>query len=409
MRISTATIYEKGLNGIQEQQAALINTQQQISSGRRMLSPSDDPIAAAQAINITQTLSLNNQFSINRDNTASTLGLVDNVLEGITSNVQDIRRLAVNAGNPTLSDTDRNSLATELRGRLNALVGMANSTDGTGQFLFSGFQGSTKPFTQTGLNVQYLGDQGQRLSQVSATRQMPVSDSGSNVFERIKDGNGVFTTAANPTNNGTAISDIGSVINPALLTGNEYEIQFTVTPTPTPPFSVTTYDIFNVTTAAIVPPAANPYTEGANISFDGMQFTIVGEPENGDIFTVKPSTNESIFETVGNLITALETIGGGQPGGTRMTNIVNTTLTNLDNSIERILQTRATVGSNLQEIDVLDSVGGDLAIQFEKRLSQLQDVDMAKALTDLNRQQVFLEASQRSFVTVSGLSLFNFL
>ncbi|MDH5480992.1 MAG: flagellar hook-associated protein 3, partial [Nitrosomonas sp.] len=86
MRISTATIYEKGLNGIQEQQAALINTQQQISSGRRMLSPSDDPIAAAQAINITQTLSLNNQFSINRDNTASTLGLVDNVLEGITSN-----------------------------------------------------------------------------------------------------------------------------------------------------------------------------------------------------------------------------------------------------------------------------------------------------------------------------------
>ena len=163
------------------------------------------------------------QYSVNRTNALSTLGLVESVFEGVTSNLQDVRRLAVNAGNPTLSNADRQSLATELRGRFDALVGFANATDGTGKFLFSGFQGSTKPFSQTDLTVQYNGDQGQRLNQVSATRQLAVSDSGSNIFERIKNGNGVFTTAANATNNGAGIIDTGTVTNPASLTGNNYE------------------------------------------------------------------------------------------------------------------------------------------------------------------------------------------
>jgi flagellar hook-associated protein 3 FlgL len=402
MRLSTGTIYDTGTNAILQQQAELIKTQQQVATGRRILTPSDDPIAAAQAINLTQTISLNTQFSINRTSAASTLGLVEGVFEGVTSNLQDVRRLAVNAGNPTLTDTDRKSLTSELRGRLDTLVGLANATDGTGQFLFSGFQGSTEPFTQSGLNVQYNGDQGQRLSQVSATRQLAVSDSGSNIFERIKDGNGVFTTAASPTNNGTGVIDTGTVNNPASLTGDNYEIRFTVL------LNVITYDVVDTTTAVTLS-AANPYVDGANISFDGMQFSIEGEPADGDIFTVTPSTNQSIFKTVGDLITALEAPGSGQPNGTRLTNNLNTALTNLDHSLEQILTSRSSVGAKLQEIDVLESVGTDLEIQFEQTLSQLQDVDFAKALSDLNRQQVFLEAAQRSFVSITGLSLFDFI
>ncbi len=403
MRLSTGTIYDTGTTAILQQQAELIKTQQQVSTGRRVLTPSDDPIAAAQAINLTQTISLNTQFSVNRASANSTLGLVEGVLDGVTSNLQDIRTLAVNGGNPTLTDTDRRSLATELRGRLDALVGLANSTDGTGQFLFSGFQGATQAFTQTGLNVQYNGDQGQRLSQVNATRQLAVSDSGSNIFERIKDGNGVFTTAANPTNNGTGIIDAGVVNNPAALTGDNYEIQFSVSP-----LNVITYDVVDTTTAAVVS-AANAYVDSANISFDGMQFNIEGKPANGDIFTVTPSTNQSIFKTVGDLITALEAPGSAQPNSTRLTNNINTALTNLDHSIEHILTSRSSVGAGLQEIEVLENVGSDLAIQFEQKLSQLQDVDMAQAISDLNRQQIFLEAAQRSFVSITGLSLFDFI
>lgn len=402
MRISTSTIYETGTNLMLQQQDALIKTQQQLSTGRRILTPSDDPISAAQALNISQSASLNEQYSVNRTSASSSLGLEENILKQVTSLLQDVHESTVHAGAASLTDADRKMLATELRGRLESLVGLANTTDEKGQFLFSGYQASTKPFVQTGLNVQYMGDQGQRLNQVGPARQLAVSDSGIDMFERVKNGNGVFATAADSVNVGTGVIDVGSVITPTSLTGNNYEISFAVSA------GVTTYDIVNTTTGLPVS-SGNPYVQNNTISFDGMQLNIKGVPANGDKFTVSPSSNQSVFETVSNLITALETPSSGQPGGTRLANILSTTLQNIDNSLDHVLEKRSSIGTRLQEIDTLESVGSDQSIQFEQSLSQLQDVDFAKAISDLQRQQLYLQAAQQSYIKISGLSLFNFI
>ena len=402
MRVSTSTIHDTSVNSLLKQQAELFKTQQHVSTGRRILTPADDPIAATQALDVTQAASINTQFETNRQNAASSLGLVENVLQSVTKLIQNVQEVTVNAGNPTLSDSNRDGIVAELRGRLEELVGLANSTDQSGQFLFSGFQGDTKPFSQTASGIQYNGDQGQRLTQVSIRRQLAVSDSGANVFERIQNGNGVFVTTANQTNNGTGIIDSGTVTNPASLTGNDYQINFTVAA------GVTTYDVVNTTTGATVS-AGNNYDSNNAISFDGLQFAIKGEPENGDQFTVTPSTNESLFKTINNLITAIDTPVAGQPDGTRLTNSLNTALNNLDHGLDNILTIRASIGARLQEIDSLNSFGSDLDLQFQSTLSRLQDVDLAESISDLTQQQLFLEAAQRSFATVSRLSLFNFL
>ena len=63
--------------------------------------------------------------------------------------LQDARTLAVSAGNPTLSNADKASVAAELESRYQELLGIANRTDGNGQFLFSGYQGATQPFAET--------------------------------------------------------------------------------------------------------------------------------------------------------------------------------------------------------------------------------------------------------------------
>ncbi len=402
MRISTSTIYETGTNLMLQQQEALIKTQQQFSTGRRILSPSDDPIAAAQVLSITQSASLNTQFSVNRGSADSSLKLEENVLRKVTGLLQDIHSSAVYAGNATLTDPDRKILATELRGRLESLVSLANTTDEKGQFLFSGFQASTKPFVQTGINVQYAGDQGQRLNQVGPARQIAISDSGTDIFERIKDGNGVFTTAADSLNLGTGIIDVGSVITPASLTGDNYDITFTVAA------GVTTYDIVDTTTGLPVS-SANPYVSNSVISFDGIQLSIKGDPTTGDKFTVSPSSNQSIFKTVSDLITALETPASGQPGGARLTNSLNTALQKINNSLEHVLSKESSIGARLVEIETLENVGSDQDIQFEHLLSQLQDVDMAKAASNLQQQKLYLEAAQQSYIKVSGLSLFNYI
>ena len=403
MRLSTNTIHEQGVNSILKQQEALLHVQQQVSTGRRVLTPADDPIAAALALDITQTSAINTQFSENRTTAASKLGFTEGVLDGVTNLIQNVQTATVSAGNATFTDADRLSIAGELRGRFNELVGFANSTDATGQFLFSGYQGDTKPFNQTATGVQYNGDQGEQLVQIGASRQIATNSSGTDVFERIKNGNGVFATTANPTNNGSGVIDTGIVASPANLTGDNYQISFTVAA------GVTTYDVTDTTTGATLS-TGNPYTSDESINFDGVQFSIKGEPADGDQFNVSPSSNQSLFKTIDNLINVLSTPVSGQPGGgTQLTNGLNTALQDLGNSLDHVLTTRASVGVSLQEIEVLQSVGEDTDIQLQQNLAELQDVDIAKAITDLNQQRVFLEAAQRSFATVSDLSLFDFI
>jgi flagellar hook-associated protein 3 FlgL len=403
MRLSTNTIHEQGVNSILKQQEALLHVQQQVSTGRRVLTPADDPIAAALALDITQTSAINTQFAENRTTAASQLGFVEGVLDGVTNLIQNVQTATVSAGNATFTDADRLSIARELRGRFNELVGFANSTDATGQFLFSGYQSDTKPFNQTASGVQYNGDQGERLVQIGASRQIATNSSGTDLFERIKNGNGVFATTASPTNNGSGVIDTGIVVSPENLTGDNYQISFTVAA------GTTTYDVTDTTTGAVLS-TGNPYTSDEAISFDGIQFSIKGEPANGDQFNVSPSSNQSLFKTIDDLINVLSTpVSGQSGGGTQLTNGLNTALQDLGNSLDHVLTARASVGVRLQEIDVLQSVGEDTEIQLQKNLSELQDVDIAKAISDLNQQRVFLEAAQRSFATVSNLSLFDFI
>jgi flagellar hook-associated protein 3 FlgL len=224
---------------------------------------------------------------------------------------------------------------------------------------------------------------------------MASSDSGADVFMRVKNGNGAFVTQPAVANTGTGIISVGNVVNTALLTGHDYSITFT---------SATTYDVTDTTTATPVS-SGNAYVSGQAISFDGMQFEIKGAPAIGDTFTVTPSVNENIFKTVSDLIGALNT----PVAGANLSNSLLHSVNQLDNALNNVLNTRVTLGLRLNEVDALDAAGEDLGLQFKKTLSELQDTDYNKAISDLSQQQMSLQAAQQSFVKVTGLSLFNYL
>lgn len=402
MRISTNTVYDQGIATLQQQQESLLKTQQQVSTGRRILTPSDDPVAAARALDVSQADSANSQYAVNRSSAKSSLELEESTLQSLTSLIQDVRTATLSAGTPILSDSDRAAIVTMLRGSLDQLTGLANSTDGTGQYLFSGYQGNVKPFALTATGAQYSGDQGQRLVQTSAARQIGISDSGSSIFERIKTGNGVFVLAADANNAGSGMIGSGSVTNPAALTGHNYQINYSVTG------SATTYDVVDTTTSTTLS-AGNAYTSGNGITVDGMQFDIKGSPANGDQFTIAPSSNQSLFKTLNDLIGTIANPINSVTDSTQLTNGLNTALLNLDHALDNVLCVRATVGTRLQEVDALDSLGSDLALQYQQTLSQLQDVDYNQAISDLTMQQTNLQAAQKSFLMVSGMSLFEYM
>jgi len=404
MRISTKTIYENATTQLNSLQSQMARTQTQLATNKRNLTAADDPIASARALEVTQSQSLNTQYSTNRSNAGSSLSLVESALTNGSDLVMDVQTLVVQAGNGTLSKSDRLQIATEIEGRMQDLLGIANTADGSGGYLFSGYKGSTTPFVQTDTGATYQGDQGQRKLQVGSSRSIAISDSGSAIFENNRTGNGSYQTRMVDGNTGGAVAGSGSVTDARQLTGHNYTLEFKVDN------GTTTY---SVTDTSASPHRAvmsdEPFVGGKQIAFEGTSFTITGAPANGDKFEVKPSEKESIFTTMTNLVNALRDSGEDNTALATLSNKLSTASEGLKSSLDNILTVRASVGSRMKELDYLEDQGSDLNIQYKGTLSKLQDLDIVKAISDYATQQTTLEAAQKSFKTMSSLSLFNYI
>jgi flagellar hook-associated protein 3 FlgL len=258
------------------------------------------------------------------------------------------------------------------------------------------------PFAQAGNTVNYAGDAGVRALQVSSDRQMAIGDSGQSLFMSVPQGNGRFVAAAAAINAGSGAISAGTVTNPASLTGQNYQVDFSVAG------GVTTYSVTNASTGAVLS-AGNPYTDGSAIDIDGMQIQIKGSPANGDQFTLAPSGRQSMFDVINGLITALSTPVVTTPDSAKLTNALTSAQGGLSNALDKVLETRASVGARLNELDALENTGSYMHLQYQTRLSGLQDLDYNEALSKLAMQQTTLQAAQKSFVQVTGLSLFQYM
>ena len=399
MRVSTALLYALGVDAIGRQNERLLRIQQHVASGRRMLAPSDDPIGSAQALTVAQAKARTTQYSTNVGAATDALAHTENVLGQVSNVLQAVRTHAVAAGGPALNDSDRRSIATDLRAQLAQLTALANAKDGDGAYMFAGFATATQPFAEAAGGVAYSGDSGQRSLEVSPGRHLPISASGDQVFMRIANGNGTFVAAAAGANTGSGVITPGSVVDPTALTGDSYRIQFT---------SATTYDVVDTTTASVVS-AGNAYTSGSAITVAGMQVSISGAAAGGDQFTLAPSVSQSIFRTIGDLITTLEANVVGATDRTRLANGLNRGLADLDQALEHVLTVRAEMGAGMRELDTLAAGNESQQLLHDQTLSRLQDLDYNAALSDFARQQLALEAAQKSFIQVSRLSLFDYL
>jgi flagellar hook-associated protein 3 FlgL len=408
MRIGTNTVFDLGVDSIQRQTARLLELQQQISVNRRILVPSDDPVGSARALEITQADAINTQYGTNSQNAGGRLALTESALGQAVGLLQSARESVIQSGDGSLSDADRRSLATSLRSMREELLSLSNTSDGEGNYLFSGYQTAVKPFTMAAAGVQYNGDDGERLLQISSGRQVAVSASGADAFMRIRQGNGNFVVAADAANAGNVTYSAGNVTNASALTGNDYRIEFTVVANPPPQAPTVTYDVVNTTTAAAVL-TAQPFTSGQAIGFDGMQVVLDGAPANGDAITVAPSANQDIFATLENLADALEQGALTDADRAKLTNALTDAVVNIDQGIDHLTSLQGVFGARMREADTAKDTGESLGIQYKSSLSQIQDLDYAKAVSDLIRAQTNLQAAQQTFVQTSRLSIFDYI
>jgi flagellar hook-associated protein 3 FlgL len=198
MRISTIQAFNNGVTGLQKNYANAIRTQEQISTGNRILTPADDPVASVRLLQLEQQQNVLGQYSSNLTAAKNSLTQEEVTLNSATTILQRVRELAVEAGNGALSQADRQAIAKELGERENELLSLMNSRNERGEYLFSGFQGKGQPFVrEADGSYSYQGDEGQRKLQVASSLNIAINDNGKTVFEDVRNAGRVSGTLLN--------------------------------------------------------------------------------------------------------------------------------------------------------------------------------------------------------------------
>ncbi|WP_323846736.1 flagellar hook-associated protein FlgL [Microbulbifer magnicolonia] len=396
MRISTVSIYEQSMGSMNRQERDFLKVGQQIASGRRVVNPSDDPQAASRAVQVSQALAVIGQYADARVGGRNALSQEESILNGVSDAIASAKTLMVQAASDTLSDADRTSLASELRGIYETVIGQANATDGNGSYLFGGYRDGSEPFVRAADgSVSYVGDNNSRAVRIDASRLMPVADNGIAVFQSVTAGAG-YVAEADAANGGSVTFKGPQVVDesdPGY--GGAFGITFSVAG------GVATYSVNGG--------PAQPYEEGRAIHFGGLSLTLEGSPADGDRIAMDraQNMNTDLFRTFEKALAVLEQPAGTDTEKAARKNTLSTAMREFDNSLDNVLTTRASVGARLNELDVVDSVAGNQTLNYKQTLSDLVDLDYVEAIAEYSLRQVGLKAAQKAFVDIKGMTLFD--
>jgi flagellar hook-associated protein 3 FlgL len=396
LRITQSLEQSQFLASIGTLESSISQTQSQMSSGKQFTTASQNPTAAGSVNNYEQALAQSEQYATNASSAQSNLNTESNALTQMQSQLQSLRDLALEANSGTQSNTDRSAIAAQAVQIQNSLLSLANTQNGNGEYIFSGFSSQTQPFTLTAAGATYNGDQGQRQIQIAAGQTVADGDSGDAVFNQIKTGNGTFTVTANSANTGSGIIGATTVSDPTAYDGGTYSINFS---------APGTYQVLEGATVV----STGSYTDGGTIAFNGVQVTLSGTPAAGDSFSLAPSGDQSLFTTVQNLVTALQTGVSTPASATSLNNSVNASISNIDQALTQSENIQADVGGRLNAITTQQSVAQSQQTQLQTSISNLQNLDFASAITTLDQQNTTLSAALQAFTLTQGLSLFKYL
>ncbi|EDZ98137.1 flagellar hook-associated protein 3 [Burkholderia sp. H160] len=406
MRISTAQYFSMNVSTMSDQQAQLSQIYQEISSGQSLTTPADNPLGAAQAVQLSSTAAALSQYSTNQTTALSSLRAEDSTLTSVITTLQSANTLGLSVGSGTLNDTNRSAIAAQLTTLRDQLLTYANATDGSGNAMFAGFQNSTKAFTTNAAGtVVYSGDTGTRTVQVTDSNSVAIGDNGMSVFMSVGATNAEPIASGSSSNTGTGVIGPVTVTNPTnTANADSYQIQFSGSG------SSLTYTVTDTTTG--VAGTAQTYTSGSNITVGGQTVDITGTPAANDTFTVQPANKAgtNVFANLNAMITALQQpVTGNDAAAATLQNAMNTGLSQLANTLNNITAVQASVGGREQEVEALQTVTQTNSTQTASNLADLTSTDMTKTISKYTLTQEALQASQQAFVKIQGMSLFDYI
>ncbi|MGF6965539.1 flagellar hook-associated protein 3 FlgL [Paraburkholderia sp. WC7.3g] len=406
MRISTQQYFSMNVSTMSDQQAQLSQIYQEISSGQSLTTAADNPLGAAQAVQLSSTAAALSQYTTNQNTALSSLQAEDSTLSSVITTLQSANTLGLSVGSGVLNDTNREAIAAQLTSLRDQLLTYANATDGSGNALFAGFQNGTKAFTTDSAGtVVYTGDTGSRTVQVTDSNAVATGDNGLSVFMSVGATNAQPIASGSSANTGTGVIGPVTITDPTnAANADSYQIQFSGSG------SSLTYTVTDTTTNTAG--TAQPYTSGSNITIGGQTVDITGTPAANDTFTVQPANQAgtNVFANLNAMIAALQQpVSGNDVASATLQNAMNTGLSQLANTLNNITAVQASVGGREQEVEALQTVTQTNTTQTASDLANLTSTDMVKTISKYTLQQAALQASQQAFVKIQSMSLFQYI
>lgn len=395
VRISTAALHNQGLQGLLKRQADVARTQQEMVTGSKLLRAADNPTGAAQAQRLDHAVSMLAGFERSATMLQNRLELQESALSDSGDLLGRVRDLTVQANNASLSPAERRMIAVEVRQLRTDLLAVANREDGAGRALFAGRRDDVRPFVESGGSVSYMGDDGRNLLDVAPDLALADTDPGSDVFMRVRTGDGTVRGTAAPANTGNALLQGTSVVDHTAWAGVALRIEFTAS---------NAYRVLDPGGAVL---STGSFESGESITVGGVQTRLSGTPEAGDTFTLERAPARDIFGTLDALVGALEMPVASAAERARQVNLLGSALADVSTAQDHMLALRAGTGARLAALDNTMDAREAQNVSLRTSLSQLRDLDYAEATTRLSLQLTAIEAAQRTMLRVQSLSLFD--
>lgn len=403
IRISTSWMYQQSLSSILSQQSATAVTQNQVSSGQRINLASDDPGGATQVVSLNHVLADAAQYTSNINDANARLSTESSTLASFNSLLNQARSMAIQGINGTLSNADRQDMATQL-GQIRAqLVQLANTTDANNNALFAGTSTTTTPFVlNSDGSVTYNGNSDNQMTAIGSGLRIPNSDAGSGLFMNIPAGNGSFVASAAAGNTGSLLVGANSVTNTTAWNAATAAgpVNYAITFDAAGNWTASDVNHGNATVAT------GTYKDGGSISFNGMSIALSGTPAAGDSVSVQSGQTQNVFATLTNMVNALNDTGSNNA---QLSNTLSRQIESLDQAQNQVSATQTDVGGRLNRLTQQQSNYSNLTLTYQTVLSGVQDTNLASAISQLSLQSTALQASMQTFAKMQGMSLFNYI
>lgn len=423
MRVTNKMMTDTVSDNLFKKVGQLLKSQDILSSGKRINMPSDDPIGMGKVLDYRKTLCTIDQYDKNIAHGETWLNLTDSVLDSICESCIRAKELALSQVNATVNADDMKVVAEEVKSIYDFVLQLANTKLGK-SYIFAGHKTDTPPFSR---DADYIASYNGDTEITDITCKDAADLPGGAYFTLNSPTTGYYVWY---NKNGASIDP--SVDDPSPVPGR-IGIEVDISDIAVPPD--TAYDIAEKTASAIdnivglaasssdgivtVTNAATGAVVDAadhNTGFSPFYIKRQGtDGDKGDINIIAGenveiginANGEELFLSEINIFEVLREFKVGLE--TNNSDTISGQLGLLDDALDQLLNVRAGVGAKLNQLEAMENHWADFKPNIEHMLSDTEDADILKTVTDLANQETAYQASLAAAARVIQPSLIDFL